>query len=172
MARDIEEFLRRAAERRKQKQNQQRGGATSQRVRDVVESAEVEVVQPSRPVKPKRRLPSQVVSKPKKRDLRNESVAEHVRSHIDSTDIAEHADHLGEGIQQADDRIAARLKRKFEHDVSKIDDLPTVQDDEVATVTKRESSQIALDIIEMFRTPKSVRQAILISEILKRPDFE
>ena len=174
MARDIEEFLRRAAERRKQQQQKKAGGAPPpQPVREIIETAEVEVVQPvevvrpAKPVKPRKR--KQLAPKP--RDLRNESVAEHVRSHIDSSDIAEHAEHLGDRIQTADDRIAARLKRKFDHDVSKIDDLPTVQDDKVATVTEQETSMIANDLIQMFRSPQSVRQAILISEILKRPKF-
>lgn len=175
MARDIEEFLRRAAERRKQQQQKKAGGGAPppKPVREIIETAEVEVVQPvevvrpAKPVKPKKR--KRLVPQPK--DLRNESVADHVRSHIDSSDIAEHAEHLGDRIQTADDRIAARLKRKFDHDVSKLDDLPTVQDDEVAKVTEQETSMIADGLVQMFRSPKSVRQAILISEILKRPEF-
>ena len=49
--------------------------------------------------------------------------------------------------------------------------MPTVQDDKVATVTEQETSAIADDLLQMFRTPQSVRQAILISEVLKRPEF-
>ena len=173
MARDIEEFLRRAAERRKQQQQQKAGGG-SPPVRDVIESADVEVVQPIevvRPAKPRKTLQKKPLQ-PIPRDMRDESVAEHVRSHIDSSDIAEHAEHLGERIQTADDRIAARLKRRFDHDVSKLDDLPSVQDDAVAKVSKAQASEMAKDLVQMFISPHSVRQAILVSEILKRPDFD
>jgi len=182
MARDIEEFLRKAAERRKQQQqNRQRGPAPSERVREIIEQ-DIEVVQPVEVVKPapkKRQLVQkqpqkrkQLVQPKPKRELRHESVADHVRSHIDSSSIADHAEHLGERIQDADDRIAARLHRKFDHDVSKLDDLPTVQDDVVATVTKDKVSGVAKDLIEMLRNPNTIRQAIMVSELLKRPDFD
>ena len=180
MARDIEEFLRKAAERRKQQQqNKQRGPAPSQRVREIVEQ-EVEVVQPIEFVKPKKQTRKTLVKQKKqlrhqerkKPDLRQESVAEHVRSHIDSSDIADHAEHLGERIQNADDRINSRLKRKFDHDVSKLDDMPTVQDDMVATVTQAEVSQVAKDLLKMLQSPQTIRQAILMSEILNRPKFD
>ncbi|MEM9409845.1 MAG: hypothetical protein AAGA30_01955 [Planctomycetota bacterium] len=170
MARDIEEFLRKAAERRRQQQQKQRGPTPSERVRELVETGEIEVVQPIEVVEP---VPVQKtrVAKPI-RDLREQSISEHVRSHIDTSDISEHASHLGERIQNADDRIAARLNRKFDHDVSKLDDLPTVQDDQVAGVTKDSVSPIASDLVEMLRTPKNIRQAILVSEILKRPELD
>ena len=182
MARDIEEFLRKAAERRKQQQqNRQRGPAPSDRVREIIEQ-DVEVVQPVEIVKPAQRKKQLVRNKPQQRkqlvqpkpqrDLSHESVSDHVRSHIDSSSISEHAEHLGERIQDADDRIAARLHRKFDHDVSKLDDLPSVQDDVVATVTKEEISGVAKDLLHMLRNPKTIRQAIMVSEILKRPDFD
>lgn len=179
MARDIEEFLRKAAERRKQQQQQkQRGPAPSERVREIIEQ-DIEVVQPVEVVKPapRKRKPvrkqlQQKLQPQPPRDMRNESVADHVRSHIDSTSIASHAEHLGERIQDADDRIAARLQRKFDQDVSKLDDLPTVQDDDVATVTKAEVSGVAKDLVQMLRDPRTIRQAIMVSEILRRPDFD
>ncbi len=177
MARDIEEFLRRAAERRKQQQHQQNQPAPSQRVREIVETGEVEVVREEpveiiRPRKQKQTKARQRAAQQRDRDLRHESVAEHVKSHIDSSDIAEHAEHLGDRIQSTNQRVASRLQKKFEHDVSKIDDLPSVQDDHVASVTQGAVSQAAKDLVAMFRSPQSVRQAIMISEILKRPNFD
>lgn len=180
MARDIEEFLRKAAERRRQQQQKkQRAPERPQRVREIIRDAEV--VEPdivySEEVKPKPRpKPRQAEkSKPRtlvKKDMWQQSVSEHVRTHIDSTDIASHADHLGDRIQDVDDQVAARIKRKFNHDVGHLDELPSVQDDKVATVTKENVSHIAADLIKMLRSPNSVRQAIMISEILKRPNFD
>ena len=169
MARDIEEFLRKAAERRRQQQQKNRRGPTpSQRVRELVETGQIEVVEAVE-VEPQGKQTR--LSRPI-RDLRDQSISEHVDSHIDTSDISEHASHLGERIQNIDDRVAERLQRKFDHDVSRIDDLPTVQDDEVAKVTKDDVSLIAQDLVRMMRTPQNVRQAILLSEILQRPKFD
>ena len=141
----------------------------------MIEQQEIEVVQPIKvqPVEivyPDEQQPTQrLVQRP---DFRSQSVSEHVSTHIDSSDIAYHADHLGDRIQAVDDKVARRISRKFDHDVSQIDDLPTVLDDEVATATKDEVSQMAVELVQMLRSPKSVRQAIMISEILKRPSFD
>lgn len=177
MARDIEEFLRRAAERRKLHQQGQRqpapapAPAPAQRVRQIVDTADVELVsQKNKNVEPRKKLTPQSVSG-QRTNMRNESVAEHVKKHINTRSIAEKVDRLGDDIENADERISERLQKKFDNDVSKLDDLPTVQDDIVATATEAEISPFARDLIEMFRSPNGVRQAILISEILKRPDL-
>ncbi len=168
MARDIEEFLRRAAERRKQQQQRQRTPPPSQRVRQMVEQADVEVVAGDvEVVAPKRKR-----RQPAKPNLRDESVQDHVKRHIDTSDITEHAIHLGERIQHADERLTSRLKRKFDHDVSKLDDRPTVQDDVVASVKQEEISRFAQDLVDMLRSPRSIRQAVLIGEIFNRPNFD
>jgi hypothetical protein len=178
MARDIEEFLRRAAERRKQLQQQQ-GQAPARPIEEVLSSREVEVVrparevvQPARPVPVAKPVAKQPAAKTKKPIPKKESVADHVQKHIDSKDIAQHATNLGERIATADDRMAARLKQKFTRDVSKLDDLPTVQDDQVAFVASHAVSTIARELISMIRSPDSVRKAVLMAEILKRPSFD
>ena len=90
MARDIEEFLRKAAERRRQQQQKkQRAPERPQRVREIIRDAEV--VEPdivyAEEVKPKPRpKPRQAEkSKPRtlvKKDMWQQSVSEHVRTHI------------------------------------------------------------------------------------------
>ena len=102
------------------------------------------------------------------KNLREQSVSEHVQQYIDTSDVSEHAEHLGERIQNADDVISERIHRKFDHDVGQLEDRPTVQDDEVASVESRQASQLAQDLLRMLSKPDSVRQAILISEILSR----
>lgn len=178
MARNIEEFLKRAAERRKQQQqNRPPPPAQPQKARRVVEPAEVEIVDPIQVVKPakSRSKPRKSLSQKRpnlKRDMRDQSVSEHVRQHIDTRDVSEHADHLGERIQDVDDQVSERIHRKFDHDVGQLDDMPTVQDDEVATVTDTQYSRLANDLLKMLSNPESVRQAILVSEILSRPNFD
>lgn len=179
MARNIEEFLKRAAERRKQQQQNQPPPAQPPRqTRRVVEPAEIEIVEPVQVVKPlkaKSKQPRKSLAKERptlKRDLRDQSVADHVRQHIDTRDVSQHAEHLGERIQHVDDEVSARIHRIFDHDVGQLDDMPTVQDDEVATVTDMQYSKLANDLLNMLSNPESVRQAIMVSEILRRPNFD
>ena len=191
MARNIEEFLRRAAERRKQQQQNQPPAQQPPRARRVIEAAEVEIVDPVevvRPVKPKppRTATNKKPCKPlqqqkeirerkarrEEKAVRDQSISDHVRQHIDTRDVSDHADHLGERIQNVDDVVQARIHRKFDHDVGQLDDRPTVQDDVVASVESDDVSRLAADLLGMLSNPESVRQAILVSEILSRPNFD
>ena len=155
MAKDIEEFLRRAAERRNQ-QSQKRGQNASQRqpasqypeiVQDVEVVQNVEVVQ--------------------RQSLRQRGVSENVRSHINTSEIAYHAEHLGEGIQNTDDRAADRIEEKFDGY-----DSPRKERRAPTVSAQLKPSTISQDLVQMLSSPENVRQAILVSEILKRPDFD
>jgi hypothetical protein len=170
MARDIEEFLRRAAERRKQ--NQQGGGkppvarpVSPPPRKPITERSVVvpEVVTPL-PSQQPRPLPSETPTY-----IGNESVADHVRRHIDVTDVTEHASHLAEVIENADERMEAHLDKVFDHDVGRLGTGQGTTDELNRDVA---SNAIAEDLLELFQSPKSIRQSILVAEILKRPNFD
>ncbi|MCH2180810.1 MAG: hypothetical protein MK108_02275 [Mariniblastus sp.] len=156
MARDIEEFLRRAAERRKQQlqgQKQAPAQRPAQRLPEVI--SEVEIVEPA---------PSQ--------PMREQGIAESVRSHINTSDIAEHAEHLGERIQNVDERVADRLGQKFDREVTRLGDSEMVTDQAHPQAGLAQASPAAEDLIQMLSSPQTLRQAILVSEILRRPHFD
>ncbi len=169
MARDIEDFLRRAAERRQQQMKQKQGGAPPP------------VQRPAPPPPQQRQAPK---PKPKPRpvvvvrddvevvDMRKQSVREHVQTHIDTSSIAYHAEHLTDDISQTDERLEDRLHDKFDHEVSKLEDKISIRTDTAPSATKDDVSGIAMDIVKMIKTPSTMRQAILMAEVLKRPDFE
>ena len=94
-----------------------------------------------------------------------------MRRAIVVSDVTENASHLAEDISQADERLEARLE-KFDHSMGSLEGTGTVTDDETAKVEGPDKSHLAVDLIGMLRTPKTIRQSILISEILKRPDFD
>ena len=178
MARDIEEFLRKAAERRQQ----QKGGGAPQQPKQappqqprrqppraqeplIIDAVEPDVVQ-ARPVN---RPP---VSQPRKRSsIRNQSVADHVESHIDTSGIAEHASSLGERISSVHDQVDARISQRLDRDLTAIDDKPTVTDDPSPVIFGKRTAIAAAELHKMLQDPKSVGQAILVAEILKRPKF-
>ena len=171
MAKDIEEFLKMAAKRRQQQKKQ---GGRPAGAAPVPPAAPA----PARPA-PARRAPIQpatdeeIVVVGKTTPMRHESVAEHVKSHIDTSSLGEHASHLGEEVALADDKLDARLHGKFDHSIGhlKIDKSHSAFST-TTTTTKVDVSPIADDLLNMLSNPKSIRQAILLNEILQRPNFD
>lgn len=95
-----------------------------------------------------------------------EGVAEHVSHHLDTGDVTSRASQLGSDVGMADDKLEAHLHDKFDHDLSKIDDqLDKESETGGPTVGTTKASEIA----EMLANPKSIRQAVILSEILNRP---
>jgi hypothetical protein len=85
---------------------------------------------------------------------------------LDADDITQHADHLGAEVGQADEKLDARIHSKFDHDLSKLDD---AYKDEDGGDTTTEHETPALDVAGMLRDPRSISQAIILSEVLNRP---
>jgi hypothetical protein len=105
-------------------------------------------------------------------------VTEHVRRRMDTSEFQQRSARLGAEVAQADDQMDARLQQKFGHEVSRLAAQPgeaavaPVIDESALPagplpgVTPLASSTLAA----MLADPDNVRQAIILSEILKRPD--
>ena len=157
MAGDIEEFLRRAAQRRAVRQPPEIQILGDD---DVVDADIVD---------------ADIVEDPG--ILTGHDVGSHVSQHIDTTDFAERISHLGEVVDRADDRMEAHLQGYFEHKLGDLgvttsrtsestldDDKPRLAAPEVAPQTP------PFDIQKLLRSPASIRDAIVLSEVLKRPE--
>jgi hypothetical protein len=152
MSDPIAEFLLRAAERLAQ----QRPANVQVVEADVVEDAEV--VQAD--------------------DVSGEDVAKHVARHLDTSGIVSHATHLGADIDQADDVMDAHLRDVFEH---RLGDLPgrsiaakkSVLDDKKGQAKAQEPADKmpGIDVRDMLKRPQDLRSAIILSEILRRPEY-
>jgi hypothetical protein len=169
LADEIEQFLRRAAGRG----GQQRAGAE-----------EVEVLVPEK--KPRRLAePLRSESRPPRQPLSEvqphlkpgqtivdpaadvgDSVAVHVREHIESGGFSERVSHLGEDVSLADDRVESRLHQKFDHKVGRLVHREAGPGD----AAKDQGSLFAQSIVTMLQNPESVRQVIVLNEVLKRPE--
>lgn len=175
MAKNIEEFLRMAAARRQQqgaaapqqpgRQQQQNQQPATPRIStptnrqqprtDVVEIVDdIEVVDP----------------------LRDQSVGSHVRAHINTSDIAEHTRQLGGQVSQASEEVEKRIHQKFDHEVGHLGaDHIADANEYSAEFVHAEHDDVApraKELAEMLKSPKTFRQAIIMSEILNRPNFE
>jgi len=96
--------------------------------------------------------------------LRREGVAEHVSRHVGSTQIAEHAERLGDEVGLADDRMDSRLQEKFGHRLGSAG----LQAKELVIAPKK--ADLASEIAKLLRSPEGMRQLIVAQEILRRPD--
>ncbi len=105
-------------------------------------------------------------------EMRNESVSEHVSRHLDTNRISEKSRQLGQRITSVHDQVDAEVHRHLDHDISVVDDTPTITDDPRTSVKGARTSRAAVELLQMLSQPKTIRQAILISEILNRPSFD
>ena len=193
MARDIEEFLRRAAERRKQNQGQPApppapadppSPAPPPRQRLANESnasKQPEQVDPYRELPRSREAgqkksgsptnaPPVANSPQRQRKPKRESIADHVREAIVVSDVTENSNKLGAEVGLADEKLEARMA-KFDHAIGGLEGMASIQSDRVETEGP-DKSHIAVGLLELFKQPQTIRQSILIAEILKRPNFD
>ena len=173
MARDIEEFLRKAAERRKQ----QKGGGASAPKPQRPAQPPPQARQPPRVQPPPRRPPPQAPVEPvivldKADIIEKPRLTPNLKSSIDTSSISEHADGLGKGVRSAVQRLDSNVDQYMDHDVGTIVDTATVTDDPVPKIVGRKNMTMADELLKLLRSKKSVGQAIILSEILKRPDFD
>lgn len=161
---EVEEFLRRAAERR-------RGG----------QPREVEVLRPEPPAKRKPLAQSQPqVRSPRpvealvvtdEERLGREAIARHVEQHLDTRSYLERAAQLTK-VDNADEQIQAHLHSVFDHQIGNLGQ-PTqtaTADDEASKSTTAAQSVPNVSFAEMLASPQSLRHAFILQEILKPPD--
>jgi hypothetical protein len=165
MAGDIEEFLRRAAARRQQRQGQppqQAGQAAPQGF--APQQPQIQIIEPT--------VEAEVIEA----EPVHESVSQHVTQYLASDEFGQRTSHLGEHVGQADDQMKSHLSQVFEHRVGDLGATTSpVQMEAVGTVgdeapsVHRSVNRRADEISAMFRSPRSLRQAIILSEIMNRP---
>ena len=74
---------------------------------------------------------------------------------------------LGEEVDAADSKMAARLHQVFDHQIGDL------KGSAAATVTQEVyagGESALVDLLRMIRSPQSIRDAVLMAEILHRPD--
>lgn len=157
---EIEKFLRQAAARR--------GGGQAQRP---VQQPEIEYVEPEF-VEPQtgqgRHIQSSVSSR-----------------HVQASNYDQRAAQRGMRESQADDMMDAHLHEKFDHKISNLSGETSkvashyedqgaspYTDDQDATpyIDDDVASDFVRDLVHMFRRPANIRQAIIMNEILQRPE--
>lgn len=105
------------------------------------------------------------------------ALAEEVRQHIDTDGIARHASRLGGEVASADERTEERLHAKFDHRLGDLEG--TLGESSRATGVQEAQSPedritvppaAAAGLAAMLTNTASLRQAIVLNEILQRPE--
>jgi hypothetical protein len=92
-------------------------------------------------------------------------VAQHVAEHLRSTqELVQHAQHLGADVALADERMQEHLRQRFVHPIGTLAPVTTSVERRLA------GTPAARELRELLARPSGVRQLIIASEILRRPE--
>jgi len=104
---------------------------------------------------------------------------------VGSTDFDRRAEQLGDAVEQADERMEGHLQQVFDHTLGQLAVTETVTDDripeakvpvhpegiEMDSPTGRPAAVVTpSEIVQTIRSPHNMRKAIILSEILTRPE--
>jgi hypothetical protein len=102
-----------------------------------------------------------------------------VQKHIDSgaSEISQNARKLGERVGQSGKKVNERLQQKFEHEVGNLADSQGRGESKKKKPPEGSLRPAAIvitsqTIADMFRSPSALRQAIIVAELLKRPEWD
>jgi hypothetical protein len=102
---------------------------------------------------------------------KRESVADHVRQHIDAgaRAVGQQASQLGQRIVKEDAEFDVQLNAKFDHEVGRLASKVRVTDTPSQSPVNTDTTSPAALLSAMLANPLGVQQAILMNEILRRP---
>ena len=100
-----------------------------------------------------------------------DDVSNRVAEHLDTSSFAERASHLGESVDQSDDRMESHLHQVFEHKLGQLGTETAAAADSILDDDgPKQVPTSAGSLSEMLRNPQSLRNAIVAREILSRPE--
>jgi len=160
MSGDIEDFLRRAAQRRAQRLQTPQQPTPRRQASPPPQILDAEVVPDGQAARP------QV--------LRGASVSEHVSEHIQAGVFDQEIAKLGQEVDREDEQMDAHLHNVFEHSLGQLGSktaaaAESTLDDDAQPPSGQPTTQAA-QLLALLSSPASVRQAIILSEILQRPE--
>ncbi len=164
MSDEIDEFIRRAAEKRKQGQGQRK----PQRPKPAPPAAAP--VARQRPKLAPEIVEAEII----------EDISTSVSRNLNTQEFEQRAAHMTEDVDNADERVEARLQQNFDHKLGRLSQIdstaagsaPTSRSatDTAAQVTTADENLMLTFLLKSFHTPQTIRQAIILSDILARPE--
>ncbi len=101
-----------------------------------------------------------------------EPVASHVRRHLDTQGFEQRTGSLGQ-LSQLDTEVDDHVQQVFDHTVGSIsDEGAATEAEERATAAPEMVTASAAGIAYVLSDPESLRNAIVLQEVLRRPEWE
>ena len=109
----------------------------------------------------------------------SDSGSRHLETSVDADEqrFGQHTSHLGEEVGQADDEMEDHIHAAFDHRLGGLSDTSVGVDvpdadvhDQTPGSSEDKTPSLAAELAATFRDPQSIRQAIILSEILSRPE--
>jgi hypothetical protein len=155
---EIEEFMRRAAQRQ-----------PARGVRPLAAPSQPVLAGPVR---------AQVIAEVAAEKPVGGQVSQHVQTYLDEQAFTQREDALGKEVAQADRQIDQRLQQVFDHRVSKLEAVPgefatpptAYEPPNLVGAADAIPDSFATGLLDLIANPDSLRQAIILSEILHRPE--
>jgi hypothetical protein len=97
-------------------------------------------------------------------------IAKEVDRDLDTQEFTSRTTQLGSEVTAADRQIDEHLHQVFDHHVSDLELLPGEAAAAGPSETPQPSIGIAIELTDLLANPASVRQAIVLNEILRRPE--
>lgn len=162
MSKDLEEFLRKAAARKNQRSsnNPPQSPPPAQQQRP---SSQPQRQQP-KPQQSSQQPSQQSRSEPRPVASENRPSVGHLKSSVNTRDVAAHASDLGAVTRQADERLNSHQQQAFGTNSLMSKDTTSAAIVHSAAVTIDTNS-----IFEALRSPQKIQQSIILGEILNRP---
>jgi hypothetical protein len=105
-------------------------------------------------------------------------VTAHVKQYLDEQAFDRREAELGQKVAQADQQIDQHLQQVFSHPVSKLEAVPgeaakptsAYEPPNLVGTSEDVPDSFATGLLDLLTTPDSLRQAIILNEILHRPE--
>ena len=165
---EIEEFLRQA-----------RGGGGAEAPRAAAPPVEAVVMEQKQAIRTLTQQSHDVEPVQPGQDFARD-LESHVAEHIGKDSISQRDAHLAETVEMADERIEHHLEEVFDHQVGHLAHQDNTENtSEVAEGTDTQAWQekdgdvpsTADELIELFKSPDSVKKMFIATEIFKRPEI-
>ena len=110
-------------------------------------------------------------------DTPGQDVVQHVQQHMDTSGFSRRASSLGATVDQSDDRMDAHVHEIFAYDLGQLTSraggpAPSRPEPSAAAApeTRPDVAAGGTPISELLKNPRQLRNALLLSEILQRPE--
>ena len=91
----------------------------------------------------------------------------HLDHHIDTSRMADHAEHLGEEVSRADEQVEQHVHAVFDHQVGELDEGYGSSD----TTNTAAGYGLRRELKQAVRSRSQIRRAVVFSEIIRRPEW-